>query len=553
MRKVARWKIVLLIVVLGLAGWSLYPTFRLVALSEEDRAGMDPEALARLEDGAIHLGLDLKGGMHLVLEVDKSDLSEDEARDAVDRAMEIISNRIDQFGVREPSIQRGGGDRIIIELPGLTDEGRAKKLIGQTALLEFQLVQSLDLFRDLLFKIDKVAKGLDLEALVLEDAAAPDTTQLAEVESEQDESPEAAADTLETGEIAPPVASSLVHFVPMGGGSERALVMEGDVRQLRAVLANRKVGTVIPDDLEFLWASEFETGAEGRFKELFLVSEDPELTGNAVSNAIPTANPRDPTHLQVTLEMTRRGSAKFTRVTGANIGRQLAIVLDNKVFSAPVIRTRIPGDAVIQGSFTDAEARDLAIVLRAGKLPAPLRFLEERTVGPSLGSDSIRKGVQSVLIGGLAVLLFMVAYYKASGIIADMALTLNLILILGAMAMLGATLTLPGIAGIVLVVGLAVDANVLIFERIREELKLNKPIRAAIERGYSRAFITIVDANVTTLITAMVLLYFGTATVKGFAVTLSIGLLASMFTAILVTRMVFDAITNRYELKSLSI
>ncbi len=546
MRKVARWKIVLLVVILALAGWSLYPSVRLVAMSEEGRAAMDPEERAKLEDQAIHLGLDLKGGMHLVLEVDKSELGDDEARDAVDRAMEIITNRIDQFGVREPTIQRGGADRIIIELPGLMDEERAKNLIGQTALLEFQLVQSIDLFRDILFKVDKVAKGLDLEDLTRGvptegDTTASDTTVVTE------------ADSLSSEELAPPVASAKVHFVPMGGGSERALVMEGNVNELRAILASSKVQTVIPEDLEFLWANEFEEGPEGRFKEIFLVGEDPELTGSAVSNALPTANPRDPSHLHVTLELTRKGSAKFTRVTGANIGRQLAIVLDGKVFSAPVIRTRIPGDASIQGNFTDEEARDLAIVLRAGKLPAPMNFLEERTVGPTLGHDSIRKGIRAIAIGGITVVLFMVFYYKASGLIADMALILNLILILGAMAMLGATLTLPGIAGIVLTVGLAVDANVLIFERIREELKLNKPVRAAIDRGYSRAFVTIIDANVTTLITAMVLLYFGTATVKGFAVTLSIGILASMFTAILVTRMVFDAITNRYELKSLSI
>jgi len=556
MRKVARWKIVLVVVVLALAGWSLYPSVRLLMMSDEQRAAMDPEKLMKLEDQAIQLGLDLKGGMHLVLEVDKSELGEDEARDAVDRAMEIITNRIDQFGVREPTIQRAGGDRIIIELPGLMDEQRAKNLIGQTALLEFQLVQSIDLFRDILFKVDKIARGLDLDHLDLDipvetdttaaqstapEVTAPEATQMAEV------------DSLSSEDLAPPVASAMVHFVPMGGGSERALVMEEEVRRLKLILDSQKVQTVVPEDLEFLWANEFEVGPEGRFKEIYLVSEDPELTGGAVSNALPTANPRDPSRLHVTLELTRKGSAKFTRVTGANIGRQLAIVLDGKVLSAPVIRSRIPGDASIQGNFTDEEARDLAIVLRAGKLPAPMNFLEERTVGPSLGRDSISKGVRAILIGGIAIVLFMVVYYKASGLIADMALILNLIIILGTMAMMGATLTLPGIAGIVLTVGLAVDANVLIFERIREELKLNKPVRAAIDRGYSRAFVTIVDANVTTLITAMVLLYFGTATVKGFAVTLSIGILASMFTAILVTRMVFDTITNRRELKSLSI
>jgi len=549
MRRVARWKIVLLVVVLGLAGFSLYPTIRLVSLSDEAKAEMDPEALMRLEDEAINLGLDLKGGMHLVLEVDMSELREDEARDAVDRAMEIITNRIDQFGVREPTIQRVGQRRIIIELPGLMDEERAKNLIGQTALLEFQLVQSQDLMRDLLFRIDKLARGLDLEDLRTVSAAAETTAAAAPADTAV---AEAAEDTTSAGEMAPPVASALVHFVPMGGGPERALVKEEDIRTLDALLAHEKIASAVPEDLEFLWKNEFEVGPEGRFKELFLVSEEPELTGGAVSNALPTPDPRDPSHLQVTLELTRKGSAKFTRVTGANVGRQLAIVLDGKVFSAPVIRTRIPGDAVIQGQFTDVEARDLAIVLRAGKLPAPLNILEERTVGPTLGQDSIRKGIRAIILGGIAVVVFMVVYYRACGLVADLALVLNLILILGAMAMLEATLTLPGIAGIVLTVGLAVDANVLIFERIREELKLNKPVRAAIDRGYSRALVTIVDANVTTLITAMVLLYFGTATVKGFAVTLSIGIIASMYTAILVTRMVFDAVTSRYELKSLS-
>jgi preprotein translocase subunit SecD len=248
------------------------------------------------------------------------------------------------------------------------------------------------------------------------------------------------------------------------------------------------------------------------------------------------------------------GAREFDRITAENVGKRLAIILDNNVYSAPVIKQRISGgEAVIEGSFTLDEAKDLAIVLRAGSLPAPVQILEERTVGPSLGRDSINKGIKSIIIGGILVVLFMIIYYKAAGIVADMALIMNLIIIMGALAILKATLTLPGIAGLVLTVGMAVDANVLIFERIREELRLGKTPMAAIDAGYSKAFLTIMDANVTTLIAALVLLQFGTGPIKGFAVTLSIGIVASMFTAIVATRFVFDLILSKVRVKRLSI
>jgi preprotein translocase subunit SecD len=248
------------------------------------------------------------------------------------------------------------------------------------------------------------------------------------------------------------------------------------------------------------------------------------------------------------------GAREFDRITAENVGKRLAIILDNNVYSAPVIKSRISGgEAVIEGSFTLDEAKDLAIVLRAGSLPAPVQILEERTVGPSLGQDSIDKGRKSIIIGGILVVLFMIIYYRAAGIVADMALIMNFIIIIGALAILRATLTLPGIAGLVLTVGMAVDANVLIFERIREELRMGKTPMAAIEAGYSKALLTIMDANVTTLIAALVLLQFGTGPIKGFAVTLSIGIVASMFTAIVVTRFVFDLVMSKVRVKRLSI
>jgi len=256
----------------------------------------------------------------------------------------------------------------------------------------------------------------------------------------------------------------------------------------------------------------------------------------------------------VAIDFNAVGAKRFDQITAANVGKRMAIVLDDTVYSAPVIRERIAGgSAQISGAFTSQEATDLAIVLRAGSLPAPVKILENRTVGPSLGQDSIDKGVRSILIGGLLVVVAMIIYYQLSGIVAVTALVLNLIFISAMLAMFGATLTLPGLAGIVLTVGMAVDANVLIFERIREELRLGKAPKLALDAGYGKAFLTIIDANLTTLLAALVLFQFGTGPVRGFAVTLSIGIIASLFTAIFVSRVVFDYFLQGRDVKRLSI
>ena len=285
----------------------------------------------------------------------------------------------------------------------------------------------------------------------------------------------------------------------------------------------------------------------------YLLKDRTLLTGEYLTNAevrIDTQYNRP----YVALSFDDRGGKLFEKITGENVKKRLAIVLDDNVYSAPVIQDRISGgNAIIEGQFTMDEAKDLAVVLRAGSLPAPVQILEERTVGPSLGRDSIRKGLISMAVGGVLVVAFMVVYYGGSGIIADLALILNIILIMAGLAAFGATLTLPGIAGIILTIGMAVDANVLIFERVREELRLGKTPRAALDNGYSRATWTIVDANVTTLIAAIVLLQFGTGPVKGFAVTLSLGIAASMFTAIFGTRLLFDYLLQKRRMKTLSI
>jgi preprotein translocase subunit SecD len=287
-----------------------------------------------------------------------------------------------------------------------------------------------------------------------------------------------------------------------------------------------------------------------------VVKREPEMTGGSIASADARVglDQTNPGAWGVSMKMTPKGRADFARVTGNNVGRQLAIVLDGTVSSAPVIRERIPsGDASITGNFDVNSARDLAIVLRAGALPAPVRIIEERSVGPSLGSDSIQEGLMAGLVGTILVVGFMATYYQLSGLIAIAALALNLIYIMATLAGFGATLTLPGIAGLVLTVGMAVDTNVLIFERIREELRSKKTVRQAVELGYNRAFRTILDAHVTTIVSALFLFQFGTGPIKGFAVTLIVGLVANMFTAVLFTRMIFDAMLGRGKVERLSI
>lgn len=551
-----RLKIVLVILVLVLSAWYVYPTIRLVTLSEEQRAEMSADEMEKLKSRALRLGLDLEGGMHLVLEVDKSNLSEDEAEDAVDRALEIIQNRVDQFGVSEPSIQKQGQDRILVQLPGVQDAARAKRLVGRTALLEFKLVRSSAEFTETLRRIDSFlydrAKGMKPIDEAGEEETA-ETDEAAEIDTAADdlfaeETPQDAA-LLKT-----PLTSKLSFF--RTGEQDNAWVPVEMVAMVDSLINVPGVKGLVPFGAVFAWGMDPQNYGGNMMRPLYLMNEQAEMTGTSISNAevrtgLDSNRPNNP---GVSLTMTGEGSHIFSRVTGNNVGRRLAIVLDGKVQSAPTIMDKIRhGSASITGSYTFEDAKDLRIVLRAGALPADLEFIEERTVGPSLGRDSIQMGVRAALIGFLVVVVFMMIYYRGAGVIANVALILNIIFMMAVMAGLRATLTLPGIAGIILTIGMAVDANVLIFERIREELRNRKTVRAAIESGYSRAFRTILDANVTTLITAFVLLQFGTASVKGFAVTLSVGIISSMFTALILTRLIFDFIVDRFAVQKLSI
>lgn len=408
----------------------------------------------------INLGLDLKGGMHLLLKVDTSHLPAKAKADAADRALEVVRNRIDSFGVREPSIQKQGDDEIVVQLPGVTDRDRAIDIIGKTALLEFKMVLS---------DPDKLKEAID------------------------------------------------------------GNVTEG---------------------YELKYAIEDN--------EPILLEKQALLTGDTISDAEVRFDQSSFNEPAVSIKFNAEGAKKFGEITAANIGKRLAIVLDGKIQSAPRIKDAIPsGEGIITGRFDIEQAQDLALVLRIGALPAPMFIEEERTVGPLLGQDSINKGVRATFIGGAMVFVFMAIYYLIAGLVANIALILNLLIITGCLGMLpymfpgvSATLTLPGIAGMALALGMAVDANVLINERIREELTLGRNLKAAIANGYNRAFSAIFDSNVTTLIAAFLLFQFGTGPIRGFAVTLTIGLMASMFTAIVVTRTIFEVILKFGWLKS---
>ncbi len=386
---------------------------------------------------------------------------------ALDQSLETIRNRIDQFGVSEPIIQREGTQDILIQLPGIQDPERAKELIGRTAVLEFKLLAD----------------------------------------------------------------------VPASAEQE--------------YISGKKP---LPPGDQILSGSDTDRSGGGRGQRTqYLVEAKTLMTGDVISDAL-VRPPTQTAGPYVALELNARGAKEFDDLTGANVGRRLAIILDNKVYSAPVIRERIGGGrASIEGNFDIKEARDLAIVLRAGALPAPVHVAEERTVGPSLGKDSIRQGVTSFVVGGSLVVIFMLLYYKFAGVLADMALIFNVLFLLAALTAMQATLTLPGIAGIVLTIGMAVDANVLINERIREELRLGKTARAAIDAGYQRALPAILDTNTNSFLAGLILFQFGTGPVRGFAVTLCIGLVSSVFTAVVCTRVVYDYLLTYRRLQTVSV
>ncbi len=459
----------LTLALLGLSFYFLWPSIRWYRMPmperEEREKDKDP-----IVSKILNLGLDLRGGTHLVLELDRTKLEPNvKINEALERAIEIIRNRVDQFGVSEPLIARQGDRWIVVQLPGVKDPERAKELIGKTALLEFRLV---------------------------------------------DESGALAALNLALG--------------------EKKMTLKQYVEQARVGTLPKDLAKVLPSGLEVLPDNE-----AGRY---LVVKSSAELTGSTLVDAKVTFGGNQMSgYPSVSIEFNPEGTQLFAQVTELNVGKRLAIVLDGVIQSAPEIKSAIPdGHAVIEGTFSAEEAKLLSTVLRAGALPAPVRVIEQRTVGPTLGEDSIKAGVRSCLIGLALVAIFMAIYYRTSGVIANAAMLINMLFIFGVMASLHATLTLPGIAGTILSLAMAVDANVLILERVREELQLGKSVRLAVDLGYRHAWAAIIDGHVTTLISSGLLFQFGTGPVKGFAVTLFWGVLISIFTAVYFTHMVYD-------------
>jgi len=586
-----RFNLLLIAVVTLIALWSLWPTWRDYSFSrqlssfssQQDSLNFVLSHRNEIEDArqkSLKLGLDLKGGMHLVMEVDQVDLFSEkawnrdarfdslmaavakeartsdadvvdllsaafkkdnirlsryfydirntdgeiqgklrtEAEDALIRAREIIRNRIDQYGVAEPMITTQGNRKIIIELPGVSDENRMRNLLKGTAKLEFRLLREPDA---LVRTLDRINSAM-------------------------------VAGTVAAASTGKPSTSPLYDLVSVSPGG--SAVIDARNRDLvSSLLRDAAVRELLPPDSEMLISARPETGSDAvSYHDLYLVKKTPELTGGVITEAKATFGSQG-VQPEVLMSMNSEGTSKWARITGANIGKRVAIVLDGAVYSAPVVQSKIPnGNSVINGIQSLEEAKDLEIVLKAGALPAPVRIIEERTVGPSLGADYIRAGFQSMIWGFSAVVIFMIIYYRMAGLAADTALVLNVLIVLSVLAGFNASLSLPGIAGIVLTVGMAVDANVLIYERIREEIADGRTVTAAVTQGYDKAFSSILDSHVTTLAAAFLLYTYGIGPIQGFAVTLMIGTAASLFTAIVVTREIFQFLLSRNRMTAKS-
>jgi SecD/SecF fusion protein len=594
-----RNRLLTILFVFGLGIYALFPSLRYAMLSDEKISNLSQEEADYYDAKTIKQGLDLKGGIYIVLEVDlpqlvnnlaknkdkNFDLFLDELKneynsssgdfftvfeqladtkdlklpryfinygktkeqiiaqlslqseDSIRRVIEILQNRVDQFGVAEPTIQKQGNNRVIVELAGIQDSERARDLLQSTALLELMIVKDIESTNALIRQLDSIT-----------------STSNEKVLNNNENEINELFDATNSGEFN---FSSLL--ISVGGNlaiSSKNLVSYKDILSQDNVkqILDATNSTILTSNSPIVLVNEI--GEEEEFYTLYHLFNNAELTGGVIEDAQMRLSQAGVTAGQavVEVEMNTEGSREWARITGANINNRIAIVLDRKVHMAPVIRSQIfGGGTVIEGLDSIEEAEDIAIVLRAGALPVPVTIAEERTVGASLGADSVSKGTLSMGIGLLLVVIFIVLFYKMSGLIASFSVMWTLILLLGVLALLEATLTLPGIAGLILTVGMSVDANVIIFERIKEELRNGKSVRSAIDSGYERAITTIVDANLTTGIAAAVLYQYGSGPIKGFATVLFWGIIVSMFTAIIVTRFVFDFVTSRKNIEKLSI
>ncbi|MBI3125771.1 MAG: protein translocase subunit SecD [Ignavibacteriales bacterium] len=623
--KELRFRLILILAFIGLSLYLLYPTFQdsqnsknvseilkpveakikknspnltpsqvqdIIASKKDSILSNNPDYRTAREK-RIKLGLDLQGGMYLVMEVNTAKLleklakdpdqqyldilkkaeaeskdseenvvgilarmmkekgirmsryfgsiREDDARivarlqeqetDAVTRAIEIIRNRVDQYGVSEPSIQKQGSRRIVIELPGISREEEARRLLQGRALLEFKLVKDASFAIPIMNRIDEVLAGkiTDSTATAKTDTATNKNQKLTD-EQFAKEHP----------------FFTIARLIDPQGRVADAYVKDIDRAKLSGLLAREEVKKVLPNNVEFLYDNQSITDPNGeKFYRMYMVNKEAELTGGVITDARAEIDQTTGTP-EVTMQMNGDGAREWSRITGANVDKRCAVVLDNKVYSAPTIIQKIPtGSSRITGSANMDEAKLLEIVLKAGALPAPVDIIAESAVGPSLGQDSISQGFNSGWIGYLVVALFMIFYYKTAGSFADLGVIMTVLLTFGVLSAFHATLTLPGIAGIVLSMGMAVDANVLIYERIREELASGKTFKAAVDAGFKVSLSAIFDSNIVTLLTGIILYQFGSGPVQGFALTLMIGIVTSLFSQLVLVRVIFDYINSK--------
>lgn len=665
-------RIILTLVFISVSIVYLWPTYKDYTFNKElsQLTGNDSveflnnnaEKIREARDGRIKLGLDLKGGMYVVLDVDvvklledvskkKDDpvlikiledlknvsessdeniltifkaklaeknltlknyygeMTEDESaiekklQDAIDNAIEraigVVRNRVDRYGVAEPQIQKIGSKRIIVELPGVSNPEDVRKLLKGTALLTFHLLKEGDQAGRILNDINKtLAKMQDTSLTNLISPLNADTTKkkdTVKTAGEKDVKKEIKKDTTkvkkddkkdvkkdttkvkkdtkkdtsktkkDTSNIKKDTLTSLLDTSLDSDTTKSAsnpfyemfdpelsqrygepVVSIINKEKIERLLKLPEIAAVVPSDVTFAWSYRTIEERGTKFYFMYILKKDPELTGNVVTDAKYTMDQQSSGKPIVTMEMNSEGTADWARITGANINKRCAIVLDGVVYSAPVIRNKITGgNSMIEGMANLEEAKLLAIVLQSGALPAPLKIIEERSIGPSLGEDAIRSGIMSSVIALLLVALFMIVYYQFGGSVADLALIINVLFVMGIMASFRATLTVPGIAGLILTLGMAVDTNVLIFERIREELKTGKPMKTALEIGYKKAFSAIIDSHITSVITGIILYIYGSGPIQGFAITLLAGIASNLFTAIVITHFIFDILLEK--------
>jgi len=490
-------------------------------------------------------GLDLQGGMHLALEIDESKGAVADRAEAIDRALKVVRTRIDEFGVTEPIVQKVGTDRIIVELPGVEDPERAQAIVQKSAFLQFQITDETQALERVAGRLDGILKEQGISVSPLGKAADPGVSK--SLFATDTGGVAAAADT---GSSAPGSGPFSTKVQPSGTPGIY-LVDAADFPLFDRALGNAAIQSALPPGKVIRWGAD---SAGSPFRTLYMLDARPIITGDYLTDARPAQDPMQGT--LVTFQLTNEGGRRFRTETGRHIGDFMAIVLDDRVITAPVIQSAIGsrGQITLGRGKDITEAQDLALVLRAGALPVPLKVVEVRTIGPSLGQDSIDAGIRATLIAVALVVLLMAFYYRFSGLIAIGGLSLYMLFTLAILAGFDATLTLPGLAGFVLSIGIAVDANILIFERIREELIAGKTVRLAIDEGFKHAMSAIVDSNVTTALTAAVLYQYGTGPVRGFAVTLLAGIVASLFAAIFVVRTFYIIyLSRRAESQTLSI